>query len=56
MSEDFGGLEDEGPSNAGGRLDVVTKYAYDSSLNQCREHIVRSAELHLEFWNQLNRD
>jgi hypothetical protein len=60
MSEDYGELSLDGHhghhGQHGGGLDVVTKYAYDSSLNQCHEHIFRSASLHLEFWNELHKE
>ena len=54
MSEDYG---DSGSHDGqGGGLDVVAKFAYDSSLRQCQQHIEKSAGLHLEFWNYLRED
>lgn len=38
--------EDEG-------LDVVSMLAYESNLRQFQESILKSAQLHLSFWNQL---
>lgn len=52
MSEDYGDLS-EG-SHEG--LDVVAKFAYESSLRQCQQYIERSSKLHLEFWNYLRED
>lgn len=40
MSEDFGDSLSEG---SGGGLDVVAKFAYESSFRQCQQHIEKSA-------------
>ena len=53
MSEDFGDSPHE--SHAGG-LDVVAKFAYESSLRQFQQHIEKSAQLHYDFWNHLRDD
>ena len=53
MSEDFGDSPHEGH---GGGLDVVAKFAYESSLRQLQQHIEKSASLHFEFWNYLRED
>ena len=51
MTEDVHTGVDNGES-----LDVVGKFAYESSYNQCQEQIVKSAQLHLEFWMQLREE
>ena len=58
MSEDFGADSGHGGSGGEGQggMDVVAKFAYDSSLRQCQSHIEKSAGLHLEFWNYLRED
>jgi hypothetical protein len=48
MSEDYDDMG-EG-SNGGEEIDVVAKYAYESSLRQFKESIVASARYHHEFW------
>jgi hypothetical protein len=37
-------------------MDMAAKFAYESSLRQCSQHIQKSAALHLEFWNYLRED
>ena len=53
MLEDYG--DNLGEGNSGG-MDVVSKFAYESSLRQLQQHIERSAVLHLDFWNCLRED
>lgn len=51
--EEYGDGPHDG-ANSG--LDVVSKFAYESSFKQCQQHIIKSAQLHLTFWNQLMDD
>jgi len=37
-------------------LDVVQKFAYESSFRQFQENIFKSARLHLDFWTLLKDD
>ena len=54
MMEDY---DDVGEGNAGGEeIDVVAKFAYDSSLRQFHESILAAAEEHHKFWNFLKTD
>jgi hypothetical protein len=54
MSEDY---DDMGEGGGGGEeIDVVAKFAYESSLRQFKESIIASAKYHHEFWNQLKSD
>ena len=56
LSEDFGeGAGGDGHGGNGG-MDLVAKFAYESSFRQCSQHIQKSAALHLEFWNYLRED
>ena len=55
ISEDFGDGSGGDHSGSGG-MDIVAKFAYESSLRQCSQHIQKSAALHLEFWNYLRED
>ena len=50
MSED---VDDMGGENGGGEeeIDVVAKFAYESSLRQFKDNIIQSAQYHYEFWN-----
>lgn len=62
MAEDYGDAALSGDSHGGGGnaggggMDVIAKFAYESSLRLCSQHIERSAALHLEFWNALRED
>ena len=51
MSEDDE-LGDEGDEK-NSEVDIVAKLAYDSCLRQCQNQILKSAALHLDFWNSL---
>jgi hypothetical protein len=61
MSEDY---DDVGDSNANGaagggageEMDVVAKFAYESSMRQFQENIMQSAQHHAEFWTSLKSD
>lgn len=49
MSDDY---DDVGEGGHGGEeMDVVAKFAYDSSLRQFQDNILLSAQHHAEFWN-----
>jgi hypothetical protein len=56
MSEDFDDMGNEGGNAGGEEMDVVQKYAYESSLRQFQEGIIESARFHAQFWNQLKSD
>lgn len=51
-SDGAGSPNDEG-LGAAANMDVIAKYAYESSLKQCETHIMRAAGLHVDFWNHL---
>jgi hypothetical protein len=60
MSEDYddvGEANGSGNQAAGGEeMDVVAKFAYESSLRQFQENILQSAQYHAEFWSYLKGD
>ena len=53
MSEDF---EDVDENDGEEEVDIVQKYAYDSSMRQFHENILKSAQYHADFWNQLKSE
>lgn len=57
MMEDYDDVGGGGEGNAGGEeIDVVAKFAYDSSLRQFHESILAAAQEHHKFWNFLKSD
>ncbi len=58
MMEDYDDVGGGGESNAGAgeEIDVVAKFAYDSSLRQFHESIMAAADEHFKFWNYLKSD
>lgn len=48
MSEDF---DDMGEAGNGEEIDIVAKFAYESSLRQFKESIHASAQYHHDFWS-----
>ena len=56
MYEEFGenaGFENNSNSqqNSQQNVDIMTKFAYESSFRQLKIHIERCGQFHLEFWN-----
>jgi hypothetical protein len=57
MSEDYDDVGEGGQNaNGGEEMDVVAKFAYESSLRQFHENIMKSALYHAEFWSYLKSD
>ena len=44
--------EGSGPAESGG-MDIIAKFAFDSTLRQLEFEMKRSAQLHFDFWLSL---